>query len=73
MHTVIVFVEQLSPDVEECSRCAAQDRIAMIWPGRPFFAVIQDGEQMDTGTRINLCRDCAFIVRDAISSEEKIK
>jgi hypothetical protein len=66
----ILFVEQVSPDVETCTRCAVLQRtIPVIWPGTRYLAMMDGEDEMDEAPRVCLCETCAMFVRDAISEQ----
>lgn len=65
------FIEQVSPEVEICTRCAVLQRDVVIPAREHHLAMMEDLAEMDDAPRVTLCATCALFVRDALTEEHR--
>lgn len=62
----ITFLEQVSPEACECTRCDRLGRKTIIAPGERHFAMLEQGSE-DEPPRIILCEACRRFIRSSIT------
>lgn len=63
---MIQALEQISPEIEVCTRCAQLQRDLVIRPGETHWAILRDNDA-DSRPRVVLCEPCLSFVRQAMS------